>query len=62
MPAVPEAVAKRVLIVGLDCAEPSLVLERWRDDLPVLSGLMERGVSGRLRRRRSTHRLADVSR
>jgi predicted AlkP superfamily phosphohydrolase/phosphomutase len=38
----------RVMIVGLDCAEPSLVLERWRDRLPTLSGLMERGVSGRL--------------
>jgi predicted AlkP superfamily phosphohydrolase/phosphomutase len=36
------------MIVGLDCAEPSLLLERWRDDLPVLSGLMERGAHGRL--------------
>jgi predicted AlkP superfamily phosphohydrolase/phosphomutase len=36
------------MIVGLDCAEPSLVLDRWRERLPVLSGLMERGVSGRL--------------
>ncbi len=43
-----EVTAKRVMIVGLDCAEPSLVLERWRDDLPVLSGLADRGVSGRL--------------
>ena len=36
------------MIVGLDCAEPTLVLERWRDRLPVLSGLIERGVAGRL--------------
>ena len=36
------------MIVGLDCAEPTLVLERWRDRLPVLSGLVERGVGGRL--------------
>ncbi len=36
------------MIIGLDCAEPSLVLGRWRDRLPVLSSLMERGVSGRL--------------
>lgn len=36
------------MIIGLDCAEPSLVLERWRDELPVLRGLMERGTSGRL--------------
>jgi predicted AlkP superfamily phosphohydrolase/phosphomutase len=43
-----EAAAKRVMIVGLDCAEPSLVFERWPDRLPVLSGLAERGVSGKL--------------
>ena len=48
MPCVTEAVAKKVMVIGLDCAEPSLVLERWRDRLPVLSGLMDRGVSGRL--------------
>jgi len=40
--------APRVMIVGLDCAEPSLVLERWRDELPTLSALMERGAYGRL--------------
>jgi predicted AlkP superfamily phosphohydrolase/phosphomutase len=38
----------RVLIVGLDCAEPSLVLDRWRDELPALSSLMERGFYGPL--------------
>src|SRR6185312_4432405 len=38
--------ASKVMIIGLDCAEPSLVLERWRDELP---GLMERGRYGRLR-------------
>src|ERR1044072_6215258 len=41
--------ASKVMIIGLDCAEPSLVLERWRDELPALSGLMERGRYGRLR-------------
>jgi predicted AlkP superfamily phosphohydrolase/phosphomutase len=40
--------ASKVMIIGLDCAEPSLVLERWRDQLPTLSGLMERGAYGRL--------------
>ena len=35
------------MILGLD-AEPSLVLERWRDRLPTISGLMERGAFGRL--------------
>src|SRR3954454_11389150 len=38
--------ASKVMIIGLDCAEPSLVLERWRDELPTLSGLMEHGVYG----------------
>ncbi len=38
----------KVMIIGLDCAEPSLVLERWRDELPTLAGLMDRGTSGRL--------------
>jgi predicted AlkP superfamily phosphohydrolase/phosphomutase len=38
----------RVMIIGLDCAEPSLVLERWRGELPVLDGLIERGLHGRL--------------
>ena len=36
------------MLIGLDCAEPSLVLERWRDDLPTIAGLMERGTYGRL--------------
>jgi predicted AlkP superfamily phosphohydrolase/phosphomutase len=39
--------AKRAMVIGLDCAEPSLV-ERWREELPTLSRLMDRGVHGRL--------------
>lgn len=39
----------KLMIIGLDCAEPSLVLERWRDELPSLSSLMSRGAYGRLR-------------
>jgi predicted AlkP superfamily phosphohydrolase/phosphomutase len=38
----------KVIIVGLDCAEPSLVLDRWRGELPTLAGLIERGAYGRL--------------
>ena len=38
----------KVMLIGLDCAEPSLVLERWRAELPTLGGLMERGRYGRL--------------
>jgi predicted AlkP superfamily phosphohydrolase/phosphomutase len=41
-------VASKVMILGLDCAEPSLVLERWRDRLPTIAGLMESGAYGRL--------------
>ena len=36
------------MLIGLDRAEPSLVLERWRDELPTISRLMERGSYGRL--------------
>jgi len=39
---------KRVLVIGLDCAEPSLVFEKWADQLPNLSGLRSNGVWGRL--------------
>ena len=38
----------RVLVVGLDCAEPSLVLDRWRDELPTLRRLMDGGTYGEL--------------
>lgn len=38
----------RLLIIGLDCAEPSLLFEQWRDDLPNLSRLMRQGSFGRL--------------
>ena len=38
----------KVMIVGLDCAEPTLALDRWRSELPTLSGLMDRGLYGRL--------------
>ncbi|MBA2741664.1 MAG: hypothetical protein H0U46_06605, partial [Actinobacteria bacterium] len=38
----------KVMILGLDCAEPSLVLDRWRDHLPTIDGLAQRGAHGRL--------------
>src|SRR5512146_33683 len=38
----------RLVIIGLDCMEPSLVFERWRADLPTLARLMEQGSYGRL--------------
>ncbi len=30
--------AKKAMIIGLDCAEPSLI-ESWRSELPTLSAL-----------------------
>jgi predicted AlkP superfamily phosphohydrolase/phosphomutase len=42
------ATSPRLLIIGLDCAEPSLVFEQWYEDLPHLSRLMQRGYYGRL--------------
>ncbi len=40
--------ASKVMIIGLDCAEPSLVLDRWSDELPTLTALRERGLYGPL--------------
>ena len=41
-------IARPVLVIGLDGAEPSLVFDRWRRDLPTLSGLMAAGRHARL--------------
>ena len=38
----------RLVIIGLDCAEPSLVFECWREDLPNLARLMHKGSYGKL--------------
>src|SRR4051794_24463814 len=40
--------SSKVMIIGLDCAEPSLVLDRWRGELPTLGALIERGAYGPL--------------
>ena len=39
----------RVAVIGLDCAEPELVFDRWRGELPNLSRLMDAGTWGPLR-------------
>jgi predicted AlkP superfamily phosphohydrolase/phosphomutase len=39
----------RALVIGLDCAPPDLVFNRWREELPTLSSLMIRGRYGVLR-------------
>jgi predicted AlkP superfamily phosphohydrolase/phosphomutase len=38
--------ASKALVIGLDCAAPQLVFERWLDDLPTLRSLTERGAYG----------------
>lgn len=44
----PSVGGRKVLVIGLDCATPQLVFERWQDDLPNLRRLMEGGVYGEL--------------
>lgn len=39
---------EKVVIVGLDSADPGLVFERWLDDLPTLRRLVQHGLWGRL--------------
>lgn len=41
--------SRKVLLIGLDCADPRLVFDAWRDDLPNLNQLMSHGMFGRLR-------------
>jgi predicted AlkP superfamily phosphohydrolase/phosphomutase len=37
------------MVIGLDCATPQLVFDRWREDLPNIKSLIESGVWGKLR-------------
>jgi predicted AlkP superfamily phosphohydrolase/phosphomutase len=38
----------KLLVIGLDSAAPALVFDRWRDQLPTLSGLIARGAHARM--------------
>jgi len=38
----------RVAIIGLDCAEPSLVFDQYADAMPTLTALRQRGIYGPL--------------
>jgi predicted AlkP superfamily phosphohydrolase/phosphomutase len=40
---------RRVMLIGLDCAAPELVFDRWLDDLPNLKALCQAGIHGPLR-------------
>ena len=37
------------MVIGLDCAAPELVFDRWLDDLPNLKSLYQSGLHGLLR-------------
>ncbi|MFW2389077.1 MAG: alkaline phosphatase family protein [Polyangiales bacterium] len=39
----------KMIVIGLDCAAPRLVFDRFRDVMPNVSALMERGAWGSLR-------------
>ena len=39
---------EKVAVIGLDCAEPTLVFEQWVDHLPNIKKLMGRGTYGEL--------------
>ena len=41
--------AKRALVIGLDCAAPQFVFDRWLPELPTIRSLTERGSFGVLR-------------
>src|SRR5436190_5956008 len=47
-PRLPGMNPKRLMIVGLDCAAPEILFEDMNGELPVLGGLMQRGVYGAL--------------
>ncbi|MEP7359759.1 MAG: alkaline phosphatase family protein, partial [Anaerolineales bacterium] len=40
--------ARKLFVIGLDCAAPELVFQQWRQELPNLNRLMSHGVYGRL--------------
>src|SRR5581483_6960942 len=41
--------SRRVAVIGLDCADPKLVFDRWLDELPNIKALVDRGTWGPLR-------------
>ena len=43
------ATDKKVLVIGLDCATPQLVFDRWLDDLPNIKSLVGKGIFGKLK-------------
>jgi len=37
---------KKVLVIGLDCAPPELVFDKWLDELPNFKRVMDDGCGG----------------
>lgn len=44
-----ENTRRRVMVIGLDCAAPELIFDRWLDDLPNLKSICRSGFHGLLR-------------
>lgn len=40
---------RKVLLIGLDCAPPELIFDRWRDTLPNIKKLIDGGTYGKLK-------------
>ncbi|MFQ5866018.1 MAG: alkaline phosphatase family protein [bacterium] len=40
--------ARKVFVIGLDCAPPELIFDQYKSELPNLSRLMEQGIYGEL--------------
>ncbi|SRR5581483_6891716 len=40
---------RKLMVIGLDCADPELVFSRWRDDLPNINRVISAGIHGPLR-------------
>src|SRR5262249_55269428 len=40
---------RKVMVIGLDCADPELVFGPWLDELPNIKRVLEAGVHGKLR-------------
>ena len=40
---------RKVMVIGLDCADPNLVFSRWRSDLPNINRVIQAGMYGPLR-------------
>jgi predicted AlkP superfamily phosphohydrolase/phosphomutase len=43
------AKGSRVLLIGLDCAPPELIFNKWKKDLPNISNLIDNGIYGKLK-------------